>query len=145
LIFPSLPSSFNPTSKPFVRPSLAFAFLIIILRSLVHTCANLCKHLLDLRQAARQLAHTCVNLSRLASTCVYLGELAHPLRAYRELICLDRAALGLVSIAGYRSHTYRLDMTFVSPFELLSTPKHAFSARHLYRTSYPWLFLRGQR
>jgi hypothetical protein len=89
LIFPSLPSSFNPTSEPFVKPSLACAFLVIILRRFAHPCVNVRKtsYVLDLHQAARQLAQNSVNLRRLASTYVYLHELADLLRAYQELAC----------------------------------------------------------
>jgi hypothetical protein len=145
LIFSSCPSSVNPASQPFVKPSLSFAFLVIDSRCLAHTCANL-------RKATAQLQ------SSYSSTCAYLRDSAQTRVSLRRLArtrgspsCIPRAcllrrtALGLVYLAGYASSTCRLEMTFISPFDLLSTPRHPFSARHVYRTSYPWLFVQRQR
>jgi hypothetical protein len=141
LDLPFTPEPLHSSFTTFVTPSSSFAFLIVILRSLAHTCASL-------RKASPQLpssySTTCAYLRESAQTRVNLRILARtrgsPSRIPRAYL-LGRAALGLVYIAGYPSHTCRLDMTFISPFDLLSTPKLPFSARHLYRISSPWLFV----
>ena len=123
-------------------------YTVFVIRLLDRYPAQSCAYLRQLAKGSPQLpssySTTCAYLRESAQTRVNLRILARtrgsPSRIPRAYL-LGRAALGLVYIAGYPSHTCRLDMTFISPFDLPLTPKHPFSARHLYRISYPWLFV----
>lgn len=111
-----------------------FALLTTSLRDLAHTCGKL-------RTTAHQLASTLWPICEyLRDTCAnsHISFTAHQGKALSSL--LVRPVPRLVYIAGYQSPTCRIDMAYISPFDLLSTLKLPFPARHLYRISYTRLY-----